>query len=277
VAIEFAIARCTDASQPFVFVVGGETAPTLDRGATPTASTADQPLLLYEYWWTIANFDRPGTSGEWSARRRQKRLRIPPIRRGTAEPSNDTDRRGFTGYTAQIDLYFPTEQGWRVRDRAAAVRYLTPLPPDLGEEIAKDWQDITPILQGASAVAGAASSFAGPAAAETAKTLAALAQVKCNSVPQTSLPWSVTCVATTVGKEVYEGLTWTLSETLLERLGGRVMGSVVVSVVPAALQGGPSTTREGGLRAHAALYGDGREMPMTCAPELPVVLRVNPQ
>jgi hypothetical protein len=180
-------------------------------------SSTDGPLLLYEYWWTIANFDSPNTSGGWSGAEHKEGHRIARIPHTTAEPSEETDRRGFAGYTAQIKLFFPTEQGWRIRDRVAGVRYLTPLPVDLEEKLDKDWQDLSPILEGASAVAGAASSFAGPAATETA------------------------------------------------------------IVIPAALQGDSGTPREGCLRAYAALHRDGEATPMTFTPELPVLLRVEPQ
>jgi hypothetical protein len=133
--------------------------------------------------------------------------------------------------------------------------------------VARDWQDLTPIREGASTLAGAASSFAGPAGAEAAKTLAALAQVKCTSVPQTTLRWWVTSIATMVDGEVYEGVAWTLSETLLEQLGGRVTGSVVVSVIPAFLQGAENDrsperrVREGRIRARATLYREGNGSP----------------
>ena len=109
--------------------------------------------------------------------------------------------------------------------------------------------------------------------------LAALAQVKGNSVPQTSLPWSVTSVATSVGaqEQLYEGVIWTLSETLLERLGGRIMGSLVVSVIPATVQGGSNPTRKGHLRGYAAVYRDGETIPITSTPDLPVELVVDPR
>ena len=295
VGTEFVTARFDEGARPFVFVLGGETEPMLDTGApSPVSanghpSTDDAPpaqaLLLYEYWWTIATFDLPSTSGEWSARRHQEGHRIPLTHRATTPASpNEGNRLGFAGYTAQIEIYFPTERGWRVRDRAAAVRYLAPLPPDLREEVAKDWQDLTPILEGASEVAGAASSFAGPAAAETANSLAALAQVRANSVPQEGLPWWVTSIAASVGGELYEGVLWTLSETLLERLGGRVTGSVVVSVIPAFHQGaedglpsGQHTIHEGTLRARATLYRDGQQIPTPPPPEPLAELRVNPR
>jgi hypothetical protein len=286
VATEFVMAQCKDGSWPFVFIVGGETTPTLDHGAStslgpshPSSSdtgASGVPLLLYEYWWTIANFALPSTSGEWSARRHSEGHRIPLTPRTTAKSSSEEDRLGFAGYTAQIEIYFPTAQGWRCRDRAAAVRYLTPLPPDLREEVAKDWQELTPVIEGASKVAGAAAPFAGPAAAETAKTLAAIAQVKCNSVPQATLPWSVTSIATSVQEELYEGVAWTLSETLLERLAGRVMGSVVVSVISASPQDDSNTTSAASLRGSVTLYRDGERVPTKCAPELPLELRIMP-
>jgi hypothetical protein len=106
----------------------------------------------------------------------------------------------------------------------------------------------------------------------------------CNSVPQATLPWSVTTAATVVQNELYEGVVWTLSEALRERLGGRVTGSVVVSVIPALLQGdeddpsrGPRTIHEGRLRAHATLYRDGQQVPAISSPVPPLELRVKPR
>jgi hypothetical protein len=286
IATEFVTAESKDKIRPFVFVVGGETAPMLDRGASgpppagqaPSAGSgaAGGPLLLYEYWWTLANFDSPSPSGAWAGRDRQgHRISLTP--RASQRESGEVDRVGFAGYTAQIEMLFPTAQGWLCRDRAAAVRYLTPLPDDLREELAKDWQDLTPVIEGASKVAAAASSFTGPAAAETAKTLAALAQVKCNSVPQAALPWSVTSIAASTKDGMSEGVAWTLSEALLERLGGRVMGSVVVSVVPAALQGGSSTPGQASLRGSVELYRDGEHVPSECQPSLPLELHIKPR
>jgi hypothetical protein len=295
VATECVTALYTKGIRPFAFVLGGETEPVLDddstasatasasQGPSSKAAAADRALLLYEYWWTIANSDLPSTSGEWSARHHKEGHRIPLTPRTTAGSPNGDDRLGFAGYTAQMEIYFPTEQGWRVRDRAAAVKYLAPLPSDFREEVAKDWQDLTPILETASQVATAASSVAGPAAAETAKTLSALAQVKCNSVPQATLPWSVTSIAEVGPDGLYNGVIWTLSETLLERLGGRVTGSVVVSVIPAFLQDDkgasrrPRTIHEGRLRARATLYRDGGRTLVSSTPEPELELRVTPR
>lgn len=63
---------------------------------------------------------------------------------------------------ARVTLWFPTSHGWWVRDRAAGVRHLAPLPPDFRERLADDWSAIGPVLEGAGKVADAAAPFSGP-------------------------------------------------------------------------------------------------------------------
>ena len=102
-------------------------------------------------------------------------------------------------------------------------------------------------------------------------------------MPQVTLPWSVASIASDIRGEQYEGVVWTLSETLLDRLGGRVMGSWVVSIIPAWRQKpderlfqNEGMISEGTIRGRAIVYRDGERVPEASSPDAALELRIKP-
>ena len=266
---------------PFRLLVFGESQPLLDTsdaGSRPDEEAARGASRLYEYGWTLASTDanEPTASEAWAGPAEAGGHSIGHGRIGGARGREDSQERGVY---AHVTLWFPTAHGWWVRDRAAGVRHLAPLPPDFRERLADDWRVIGPLLDGAGKVADAAAPFAGPVATEAGKTLAALGQIKVSSVPASDLSWWVTSTAAARDGEFHEGVTWTLTRNLRKRLGPRISGGIIVSVIPmnaqradAGAAAPASPASEGALVAEATVYDDSGT-PQTIGP---LKLRITP-
>jgi hypothetical protein len=160
---------------------------------------------------------------------------------------------------------------WRVKELAATVKYMSPVAHEesFGVKVAEGWQTIEPLVEGASTLAGAAQPFAGAAAAQSAKILGAMAQLKLSSVPAIKgFEWSAGKVA--FGNKqhggVAQGVMWTLPPSMFKELGGRLTGSLAVSLIPdhkqepgkAAQQTAPPEPQD--LLGHAVVYSpEGHE------------------
>ena len=249
---------------PFYFEVFGETSPTIDTtyaevvpaGSTgdPTTQTA-QPAPVYEYWWTIGH---PGHRPEHSGLLEHLR-----------GPENLWER--LPDPAARVYLYFPMGGGWRVKELAATVKYMSPIAHERSfwETAAADWQAIQPFVDGASKLAGAIQPIAGAAAGTSANVLQAMAQLKLSSVPSIKgFEWSAGKVA--FGNKEYggvaQGVMWTLPASMFKELGGRLTGSLAVSFIPDRKQTSgnvdaePPTPQPQDLLAHAVVYNpDGHD------------------
>lgn len=268
---------------PFYFEVFGETAPVLDTayaevvpagGASDAAPQSSVPAPVYEYWWTIGH---PGHR---------------PEHHGLIErlkgPENVWER--LPDPAAHIYVFFPMGGGWRVKEVAATVKYMSPVAHEqtFSEKVAQEWQAVQPFVDGASKLAGAAQPIAGAVASQTAKTLGAIAQLKLSSVPSVKgFEWSAAKVA--FGNKhhggVAQGVMWTLPASMFRELGGRLTGSLAVSFIPdhkqkpgeVSVDGGPPEAQD--LLAHAVVYHpDGHENDMW-APDIRefVRLRIAPR
>jgi hypothetical protein len=218
--------------QPFYLEVFGETSPRVDLayGETPAAGTPDgaPPVAApgaptYEYWWTIGH---PGRSSEmrhwWDA------LGLAPNQEDLWDNLEDP--------AARVYLYFPLSGGWRIKELAAAVKYLSPALPGetVGDKIAKDWQDVAPIVSGVSALASLAPV---PGVAAVASTLSTIARMQINTVPQTDgFAWSIAKVTFGSPLGVMQGVMWRLPKRMFIELGGRLTGSLALSFIPSQVQ-----------------------------------------
>ena len=155
--------------------------------------------------------------------------------------------------------------GWRVKELAATIKYMTPVAHEetFMEKAAQGWQTIQPLVDGASKLASIAQPVAGAAAAQSAKVLGAMAQLKISSVPSIKgFEWSAGKVAFG-NKEhggVAQGVMWTLPPSMFQELGGRLTGSLAITLIPDRRQGegGASTEppdpQAQDLLAHAVVY-----------------------
>ncbi len=248
---------------PYYFEVYGETSPVLDTaygevmpaGPVDGAAQTTQPAPVYEYWWTIGH---PGHR---------------PERGGLLErirgPRDLWDR--LPDPAARIYLYFPMGGGWRVKELAATVKYMSPVAHEQSfwEKAAQDWQLVQPLVDDASKLATAAGPLAGAAASGSARMLGAMAQLKLSSVPPIKgFEWSAGKVA--FGNKdhggVRQGVMWTLPASMFRELGGRLTGSLAVSFLPDHRQTANTVSTEDpkpepqDLLAHAVVYSpDGDE------------------
>jgi hypothetical protein len=269
---------------PFYFEVFGETSPTLDTayaevvpaGAAADADAAAQSTssaAVYEYWWTIGH---PG-----------QRTEHPLLERLVG--GDDLWGR-LPDPAAHVYLFFPMGGNWRVKEMAATVKYMSPVPDERTflTEAAKDWQSIEPFVDGATKLASAAEPVVGSAAAESGKVLSAVAQLKLTSVPAVKgFEWSAAKVA--FGNRdhggVAQGVMWTLPPAMFKQLGGRLTGSLAVSFIPDHKQQPGEVTEQTvapqpqDLLAHAVVRSaDGRDHDHWApAPEHFVHLRIAPR
>ena len=246
-----------DAAAPFYFEVFGETSPLLDTAYAEvvprdTGDGAGQPARsapVYEYWWTIGH---PGHRPEHAGF--LERLAGP----------NDLWER-LPNPAARIYFFFPMGGGWRVKELAATVKYMSPVAHEdsFMEKAAQGWQTIQPLVDGASKLAGVAGPIAGTAAAQSAKILGAMAQLKLSTVPTVKgFEWSAGKVA--FGNKdhggVAQGVMWTLPPSMFQELGGRLTGSLALTLIPDRKQsiGQPSDVSSDpqpqDLLAHAVVY-----------------------
>jgi len=251
-----------EGAEAFYFEIFGETSPVVDTaiaevvpaGATPgSAAQSAQPAPVYEYWWTIGHpGHRPDDGG--------------PLRR-IKGPGNLWER--LPRPAARVYLFFPLGGGWRVKELAATVNYMSPVAhqDSFIEKAAKDWQAIQPLVTDASTLASAAGAVAGAASAGSARALSALAQLKLSSVPPMSgFEWAAGKVAFSSEHGAAQGVMWTLPPEIFRELGGRITGALALSVVPDRAQRGgnvlatPPDPQPQDLLAHAVVYSpDGHD------------------
>ncbi|MHB8657707.1 MAG: hypothetical protein ACYC91_07085 [Solirubrobacteraceae bacterium] len=246
-----------DDATPFYFEVFGETSPLLDTayaevvpaGPSDGAGQPAQSAPVYEYWWTIGH---PGHRPEHAG-----------LLERLAGPNNLWER--LPDPAARIYFFFPMGAGWRVKELAATVKYMTPVVHEESfmEKAAQGWQTIQPLVDGASKLASVAQPIAGAAAAQSAKVLGAMAQLKLSSVPTIKgFEWSAGKVA--FGNKdhggVAQGVMWTLPPSMFQELGGRLTGSLALTMIPDRKQtaGQPSDAgpdpQPQDLLAHAVVY-----------------------
>lgn len=250
--------------QPFYFEVFGETSPILDTAyaeVVPAGSAADAAAQstssapVYEFWWTIGHpGHRPDHGG---------------LLEYLAGPNNLWER--LPDPAARVYLFFPMGGNWRVKELAATLKYMSPVAHEqsFGEKVAQGWQSVQPLVDGASKLAAVAQPLAGAAAAQSAKILGAMAQLKLSSVPAIKgFEWSAGKVAFG-NKEhggVAQGVMWTLPASMFKELGGRITGSLAVSFIPDHKQTPGEVRSETALPepqdllSHAVVYDpDGHE------------------
>jgi len=265
------VSHPTDLSQwdgkgadPFYFELFGETSPLVDTGyaeVVPAGAAVDAPAQtvqaapIYEYWWTIGH---PGY-----------RPAGPGLLERMVGPQNLWER--LPDPAARVYLFFPMGGGWRVKELAATVKYMSPVAHEESflEKAAEGWQAIQPLIEGASTMASVAQPLAGAVAGQSAKVLGAMAQLKLSSVPPIKgFEWSAGKVA--FGNKdhggVAQGVMWTLPASMFKELGGRLTGSLAVSFIPDHQQKSGEISAEipqpepQDLLAHAVVYSpDGHD------------------
>ena len=236
--------------QPFYLEFYGEAEPLLDvhygevvkAGKNDAESRAEVPV--YRYWWTIGHAERRD-----------------PMRTDEAEiPWKHLDDEAAVVY-----VYFPIDAGWRAKEIATTLDYLSPVKQqhDWFEAVGKDFQMLQPLVGDASSIAGLV-----PGGTTASKWLDTIAQLKVSSVPQTKgFDWSVSKVtfkpkAAPDGTKrgVRQGVEWRLPRAVFEDLGGRITGSLAVSFIPAKRQApGARDDLSGTILAHASVREDNGE------------------
>lgn len=260
---------------PFYLEFFGETEPLLDQSfaevvpAKKGAPSQEQSAPVYEYWWTIGHGGAQLRTAWW----RQLLGATGPTR--SAEPWEDLE-----AIAARVYLYFPIAGGWRVKEQAASVNYLSPVREQNAwlAQIGKGLQAVQPAVGDAGALAGLV-----PGGGTASKWMEAVAKLKISSVPQTGkFNWSVGKV--TFGSSIHgpmQGVMWQLPRSLFQLIGGRLTGSLAVSFIQVPVQGEPTTPpKPMRALAHAVLYhNNGAEswMPATATGEGFVELEINPR
>ncbi|HUY25263.1 MAG TPA: hypothetical protein VMV09_08175 [Candidatus Saccharimonadales bacterium] len=237
---------------PFYLGFLGETEPLLDQSvavvvpAKKGAPSQEQSAPVYEYWWTIGHGGVQLRTAWW------RRLIGVTGPTRSAEPWEDLDAVAARGY-----LYFPISGGWRVKEQAASVNYLSPVrePNAWLGQIGKGLQAVQPVVGDAGTVAGLV-----PGGATASKWMEAVAQLKISSVPQTGkFNWSVGKV--TFGSATHgpmQGVVWQLPRSLFQLVGGRLTGSLAVSFIRVPVHGAPTAPpKPMKALAHAVLYHKG--------------------
>ena len=242
--------------QPFYFELLGETTPVLDAtqgelAAVSGTAGSGSGTRIFEYVWTIGH---PGVS--------QHRPSTHRVGHGAAQAFEETETRTpefwhrLKDPAAEVHVYFPQAGNWRVSELGATVKYLSPLPEEESflDKVAKDAQLMQPVATAVGQLANVAAPGVGSVVSGSARVVAALAQMKMNSVPQTAgFPWSVTKTVRRIrtkqtgrDEEPMAGVAWSLPKSMFEELGGRISGSVAVVFVPVRTQIAASTQKEPG-------------------------------
>jgi hypothetical protein len=245
---------------PFYLELVGETSPAVDTtfaevvpaGKADSDATTLAATPIYEYWWTI------GHAGHSRDRRH-----FPLSLFGGHEDLWDRlDKHDADA--GSVYFYFELGHGWRVKEFAATLKYLSPLEKQqsMWNTLATDWTTIQPFVSEAGSLATAINPIVAGGTKTAAGVLNALAKLKLSSVPQSDdIPWSVAKVAF-VSKSygANQGVLWRLPHSVFSLLGGRITGSLAVSFIPAQSQGAtPADPKAqlvltpGVLRAHAAV------------------------
>jgi hypothetical protein len=205
---------------------------------------------LYEYYWSLGYIDLDEKCG-------------PDSWGGEHE---DT--------AAKVALYFPSTGGWRIEELVATIKYLCPAKEHAShlQDAANMFQTAKPIVEGASALAGAVGSVlvpgigsiaagAVPIAASTASLLDVITRLKVTSVPPgNGYEWCVQKVTQYIRDEgILHGIKWTIPKKLFVELGSRLTGSIAVNIIPSVLQSSSEESdhirpRRLPIRAKAAMY-----------------------
>ena len=256
----------TDSSFYYLEVFG-ETTPSVDTDyarllSPPSGDGTTESGSIYQYWWTLGH---DGVEKQ-SLGHRGLSLKFPLAKKLKVRKE----------IAAQVFLYFPLSHGWRIKELAATVVYLSPVraSKSLMTAVAQDWKTISPLLEDAGTIAGLAGGA--PAAAGAAKAasgiLNALANLQINSVPPTGdSEWSVAKVA--LGKDaggdvngLMQGVRWDLPREVFDRLGCRLTGCLAVKFIPTGALGQTDPQLSpGDLCAKAIIYAkatkDGVRVP----------------
>jgi len=257
---------------PFYLELFGETRPVVNpqyAELVPAADEKKSSAPIYEYWWTIGH---PG---------------LPPEHKGLLsrkyhESANQLWRQ-LKDPAGRVYVYFPVNAGWRIKEIAASVQYLPPVrqQKSLWDEVAKEWQQIQPLVSGAGDLASKLGAIpgVGTAAAAAAPALSAIGRLKVNSVPHAEgFDWSVAKVTFGSDLGVMQGVAWTLPKQLFEVLGGRLTGSIAVSFIQARSQRAESAEtsdapKAAAVLAHAVVFGP--EEPIWAPSEVHDFVRLN--
>lgn len=255
--------------QPYYLELFGETSPRIDvhyaEAFSPSYDDESLPVEksapIYEYFWTIGHPGLP-THEEGVVRF----LHLEKDGAGRAEKLwghlNDDP-------AARVYLFFPLGGGWRIKELVATVKYLKPVREEhtLMEEAAKDWEQLQPVVAGASQIAGMAAPAVGPVGLGAASALSAIARLKVNSVPRAKgFEWSAGKVTCPTEAGPLQGVMWELPRKLFAMVGGRISGSVAVSFIPDRRQAEGTVVEELpsphqlDLRCHAVVYGAGKDI-----------------
>jgi len=252
------------ADHPFYFEVFGETRPVVDAnyaeiqpaGAGDPAPQSANAAPVYEYWWTIGHGGRLPHQHHWF---------------GTAAQSSEPDSIWDAlddGVAARVYFFFPVRHGWRIKELAATVKYLSPVAnhPSFLTAVAKGWTDASPLIAGAGQAVGLLSPIPGVeiVAKEASTVLTTLAKLQINSVPPScDFAWSVAKVTFVNDDGAMQGVMWELPKAMFTDLGGRLTGSLALSFIPARMQTqgsvaiGEPDLAPGVLSAHAVVRGKG--------------------
>jgi hypothetical protein len=273
----------TETGTDYFLELWGETNPqvSVDYGVV-YKSKGDQPNApVYEYFWTLGTIEtllsdelsgqQEDSEDQQSSNNHGKRFPHWTFRHQTPDNTHLAWGRLPLDARAEVYLLFPRENKWRVHEIAASVKYLSPAPRDLAQEVEKDLTAFQPILSLAGTAASAIGAVGGgPIAAATGRALNTMAKMRLGSVPQTrQFSWSVTKLTTRVSPdtngasedpsreilsgEVMDGVVWSLPTSMLKELGNRVTGSAAVVLIPATDSSPSQALDIGTLKAFAVL------------------------
>ncbi len=238
---------------PFYLEVFGETKPFLDQHyaevlppglADGTAAQTTAATPVYEYWWTIGHHVHETDD---------------QLDKDQSPVWYKFDAKGIA---ARVFMFFPVCYGWRIKELAATVKYLSPVreADSLLSAIAKDWKEASPYIGVAGQVASLAAVVpeVGPVFKGASDILDALAKLQINSVPPAGdFKWSVAKVTDWDDEcGVLQGVMWELPGKMFDTLGSRLTGSLALSFIPVCAKGHTECTgpTPGDLRAHAFVY-----------------------
>lgn len=210
----------------------------------PEVSSADgeppaQGAGLYEYRWSLGYL--PSLSADLPHGR--------VLRRGEHAGGNQ-DRDQLAESAARVCLFFSADCDWRMSEILATVKHLAPVQDERtwGEELAKDFAAIQPVIGVAGQVAADATGMP-----ELGSVAQAVSRLKFTSVPPTQgAEWFVCKVDLVRGNHLFYGIEWHLSRNLLNQLGRRVTGGLLVSFAKVNSEGaGQAPDPSQGLLAKA--------------------------
>jgi hypothetical protein len=260
VASEPANLTTWDGNTPAYYLeIFGETSPTIDANyaevLSPNATAAQQVAAspIYEYWWTI------GHRGQRPEHHHLLRHDETPIWGELEDPA------------AHVYLFFPVNAGWRVKELAATVKYLSPVQnqKDLSEKAGADWQKISPFLADAGTISSLLKPVpvVGEGAAAAAPMLSALSKLQIGTVPSSApgFEWYVDKVTTagekSGGRGVLQGVMWSIPKSMFVSLGGRLTGSLALSFIESHIQGSPDAEPQPApMMSHAVIRTKGKEI-----------------